>query len=66
MVKSTYANDKVQKAVLEINNFFFFFNVTETFILVPFEEICEKLIVCECHIDNQSTFYATKLILEHD
>ena len=51
---------------MEYNNVFFNFTFTDNYVLIPFKEINEKLIICEYNIKNKQYYYATKLVLDHD
>ena len=42
------------------------FTFTDNYVLIPFKEISEKLIICEYNIKNKQYYYATKLVLDHD
>ena len=59
-------NDDVEEALLKINTFFSFYNITNKYCLIPIEELKEKLIICESSINSKAKFYATEIVVAHN
>jgi hypothetical protein len=59
-------NDDVEEALLKINTFFSFYNITKNHCLVPIEDLKEKLIICESSMYSRAKFYATEVVVAHN
>ena len=59
-------NDDVEEALLKINDFFPFFNITKNYCLVPIEDLKEKIIICESSMYSNAKFYATEIVVAHN
>ena len=65
-LKIKQKNLEVEEALLKINKFFCFYNITNNYSLVPFENLKEKVIICESSINSKAKFYATEIVVSHN
>ena len=56
----------VEEALLKINKFFCFYNITNNYSLVPIEDLKEKVIICESSIHSKTKYYATDIVVAHN
>ena len=59
-------NDDVEEALLKINAFFSFYNITKNYCLIPIEDLKEKIIICESTMYSKAKFYATEIVVAHN
>ena len=56
----------VKNALLKINDFLTFCNLTNYRILVSINDIKEKLLLIESSINNKATYFVTKIVIKHN
>jgi len=59
-------NVEVEEALLKINTFFCFYNITNNYSLVPIEDLKEKVIIYNSSINSKVKFYATEMVVAHN
>ena len=59
-------NDDVEEALLKMNTFFSFYNITKNYCLIPIEDLKEKIIICESSMYSKAKFYATEIVVAHN
>jgi hypothetical protein len=59
-------NYDVEEALLKINTFFSFYNITKIYCLIPIEVLKEKIIICESSMYSKAKFYATEIVVAHN
>ena len=63
--KTKQRNLKVEKALLNINKFICYCNLTNNFSLIQLTDLKEKVIICETTNFPQALFYVTPFVIAH-
>jgi hypothetical protein len=56
--KISQSNPRLSNTLLKINDIFFC-NLTNLFVILPVDNIKEKILLIESHIHTEATYYAT-------
>ena len=65
-IKNKQKNPTVDKALLNINKFIFYCNLTDNFCLIPIENLKEKVIICETTNFPKAKYYVTPMVVCHN
>jgi hypothetical protein len=58
--------NNAEEALLKINTFFCFYDITNNYSLVPIEDLKEKVILYNSSINSKVKFYATEMVVAHN
>ena len=64
--KIYHSNTDVKSSLLKINDCFTFCNITNNLILVPKDDIKEKVMLIRSGINPKTAFFVTKIVVKHN